>query len=174
MGQEMPCSCRGAALPGCGGEWGPDTEQLPRHRGATHCGRTQQERTAWCCWDAPAPAPSHGRQQRGTNCSAAAVTCKPKLRSLSIALPSRRTGWDLTRGFLPYRNWLVVSSSDRQREKMQNRAAPLLSALILGLCLAAHVATTDTANGIAAAHARPSAPKATSMLSSTYMNADAK
>ncbi|RNC52052.1 hypothetical protein TcCL_ESM10764 [Trypanosoma cruzi] len=24
------------ALPGCGGEWGPDTAQSPRHRGAKH------------------------------------------------------------------------------------------------------------------------------------------
>ncbi|KAF8280604.1 hypothetical protein TcYC6_0010580 [Trypanosoma cruzi] len=170
----MPCSCRGATLPGCGDEWGLDTEQLPRHRGATQCGRTQREKTAWCCCGAPAPAPSHGRQQRGTNCCAAAVTCKPKLRIRSIASPSRRTGWDLTRGFPPPRRWSAVSSSDRQRETMQNRAAPLLSALIIGLCSAAHVATSDTANGIAAAHARPSAPKATSVRSSTCMNADEK
>ncbi|RNC32865.1 hypothetical protein TcCL_Unassigned04489 [Trypanosoma cruzi] len=43
VGQEMQCNCRGAALPGCGGEWGPDTERSPRHRGATHCGRTRPE-----------------------------------------------------------------------------------------------------------------------------------
>ncbi|RNC58868.1 hypothetical protein TcCL_ESM03477 [Trypanosoma cruzi] len=126
------------------------------------------------CWDAQAPAPSRGRRRRGTVCPTAAVTCETKLRCRSIALPSRRTGWDLTHGFPPPRRWSAVSSSDCQREAMQNRAAALLSALILGLCPVAHVATTDTAVDIAAPQAQRSAHNATSVRSSACMNAEAK
>ncbi|ESS60724.1 hypothetical protein TCDM_11731 [Trypanosoma cruzi Dm28c] len=66
--------------------------QLPPWCNAVWTHPTRKDRMV--CWDAPAPAPSRSRWRRGTVCPAAAVTCETKLRSRSIALPSRRTGWD--------------------------------------------------------------------------------
>ncbi|KAF8290842.1 hypothetical protein TcYC6_0127210 [Trypanosoma cruzi] len=61
----MPYSCRGAALPGCGGEWGPDTEQLPRHRGAKRTADASNQKGSHGVLGRPASASGRGRQQRG-------------------------------------------------------------------------------------------------------------
>ncbi|KAF8300936.1 hypothetical protein TcYC6_0057430 [Trypanosoma cruzi] len=169
----MPCSCRRAALPGCGGEWGP-----------TRCGclAAVVQRTV----DAPNQKGSHGvlghtsscaqpqltAAWHGLPCSDGDVRNKIEVSINRIAKQTHRVG--LTCGFPPPRRWSAVSSSDCRCEAMQNRAAPLLSALILRQCSAAHVATTDTAAGIAAPQARRSAHNATSVRSSACMNADAK
>ncbi|EKF29541.1 hypothetical protein MOQ_006671 [Trypanosoma cruzi marinkellei] len=125
VGQAMPCSCRSAALPGCRAERGPDTMRLPRRRGATHGGCIQPDRNSWCD-GTPQPkslrpaaadggATRSALQRRG--CAIPELECRP------IALPRRRTGWKLTRGFPSPRRWSAVSSSDCRRSKMQNSAA---------------------------------------------------
>ncbi|KAF8278024.1 hypothetical protein TcBrA4_0117210 [Trypanosoma cruzi] len=88
-----PSPCRTSRL------WrrvGVDTVRLPRRRCATYFGRTQREGIAWCAGtpNLLRPAAADG----GAVCPAAAMTCQTKLRCRSIALPSRRTGWDSRAG----------------------------------------------------------------------------
>ncbi|RNC41964.1 hypothetical protein TcCL_NonESM08460 [Trypanosoma cruzi] len=169
----MPCSCRRAALPGCGGEWGPTR---------CECLTAVVQRTV----DASNQKGSHGVLGRtsscaqprltaawhGLPCSGGDVRNKIEVSINHIAEQTHRVG--LTRGFPPPRRWSAVSSSDCRCEAMQNRAAPLLSALILRLCPAAHAATTEPAAGIAAPQARRSAHNATSVQLSACMNTEAK